>query len=128
MVMSHLKSILIPTGWFVEIEIARNLWERYNKGEAIAKVFNLDTSSEATMWKDRAFCELCRSVNYSFQKSKMTIVDKYTCSNQFMSHCQRENERGRTVPAVWSWIGGLMGTTCPVWHQYGRSEESSNPP
>jgi sulfite reductase alpha subunit-like flavoprotein/hemoglobin-like flavoprotein len=110
-------------GWFMGTEIARNLFEesRYGKAEAIARAFGLDTSTEQTLWRDRAFLELNVAVLYSFGKHKVTIVDHQTASRQFLVHDQREKRAGREVPAQWSWVvPSAGGSATPVWHHEMR--------
>lgn len=106
-------------GWFMGTEIARNLFEdkRYDRAEAIAGALGLDTSSETTLWRDRAFLELNAAVITSFQKARVTLVDHQTASRQFMIHEMREKRAGRECPAQWSWIvPAAGGSTTPVWH------------
>lgn len=110
-------------GWFMGTEIARNLWEekRYDRAEAIAAALGLDTSSEATLWRDRAFLELNVAVVHSFQQARITLVDHQTASRQFMIHDLREKKAGRECPAQWSWIAPAAGgSTTPVWHHEMR--------
>ena len=110
-------------GWFMGTEIARNLWEekRYDRAEAIAAALGLDTSSESTLWRDRAFLELNVAVIHSFAKARITLVDHQTASRQFMIHDQREKKAGRECPAQWSWIAPAAGgSTTPVWHHEMR--------
>ncbi len=110
-------------GWFMETEIARNLWEdwRYNKAEAIAQAMGLDTSSEQTLWRDRAFLELNVAVLHSFSKAKVTLVDHQTAAKQFITHDQREKRAGRECPAQWSWVvPPAGGCTTAAWHHEMR--------
>ncbi len=110
-------------GWFMGTEIARNLWEekRYDRAEAIAAALGLDTSSEATLWRDRAFLELNVAVVHSFQQARVTLVDHQTAARQFMIHDLREKKAGRECPAQWSWIAPAAGgSTTPVWHHEMR--------
>ncbi|MBC8152383.1 MAG: nitric oxide synthase oxygenase, partial [Bacteroidetes bacterium] len=110
-------------GWFMETEIARNLWEdgRYGQAEAIARAMGLDTSNEQTLWRDRAFLELSVAVLHSFSRAKVTLVDHHTASRQFLSHDQREKRAGRECPAQWSWVvPSAGGSTTPVWHHEMR--------
>jgi nitric oxide synthase oxygenase domain/subunit len=110
-------------GWFMGTEIARNLWEekRYDRAEAIASALGLDTSSEATLWRDRAFLELNVAILHSFQQARVTLVDHQTASRQFMIHDLREKKAGRECPAQWSWIAPAAGgSTTPVWHHEMR--------
>ena len=110
-------------GWFMETEIARNLWEanRYDQAEKIARVLGLDTSSEQTLWRDRAFLELNVAVLHSFSKAKVSLVDHQTASKQFMAHDLREKKAGRECPAQWSWVvPSTGGSSTPVWHHEMR--------
>lgn len=110
-------------GWFMETEIARNLWEedRYNQAVAIAQAMGLDTSSEQTLWRDRTFLELNAAVLHSFSKAKVTLVDHQTAARQFMNHDLREKRAGRECPAQWSWVvPSAGGSSTPVWHHEMR--------
>ncbi|MFD2935675.1 nitric oxide synthase oxygenase [Spirosoma flavum] len=110
-------------GWFMETEIARNLWEdgRYEKAGAIAQAIGLDTSSEQTLWRDRAFLELNAAVLHSFSKAKVTLVDHQTAARQFLTHDLREKRAGRECPAQWSWVvPSAGGSVTPVWHHEMR--------
>ncbi|MBP7242605.1 nitric oxide synthase oxygenase [Amaricoccus sp.] len=110
-------------GWFMGTEIARNLWEekRYDRAAQIAAALELDTSSEATLWRDRAFLELNVAIVHSFQQARVTLVDHQTASRQFMIHDLREKKAGRECPAQWSWIAPAAGgATTPVWHHEMR--------
>lgn len=110
-------------GWFMETEIARNLWEegRYNQAENIARALGLDTSSEQNLWRDRAFLELNVAVLHSFSKAKVSLVDHQTASKQFLAHDLREKKAGRECPAQWSWVvPAAGGSSTPVWHHEMR--------
>ena len=110
-------------GWFMETEISRNIWEdwRYDKAEAVARAMGIDTSSEQTLWRDRAFLELNVAVLHSFSKAKVTLVDHQTASRQFLMHDQREKRAGRECPAQWSWVTPPAGgSSSPVWHHEMR--------
>ncbi|AUD03325.1 nitric oxide synthase oxygenase [Spirosoma pollinicola] len=110
-------------GWFMETEIARNLWEdgRYEKASDIARAIGLDTSSEQTLWRDRAFLELNAAVLHSFSKARVTLVDHQTAARQFLTHDLREKRAGRECPAQWSWVvPSAGGSVTPVWHHEMR--------
>lgn len=110
-------------GWFMGTEIARNLFEerRYDRASDIARALNLDTSSESTLWRDRAFLELNTAIIHSFTQARVTLVDHQTASRQFMIHDLREKRAGRECPAQWSWIAPAAGgSTTPVWHHEMR--------
>jgi len=103
-------------GWFVDLEISRNLVERYGIGPEVAKICGFDTSNDSTGWRSMVLQAVSCAVTHSFQKKKFSIVDHYTVSTQFLTHVDREKQCGREVPAQWSWIGGFAGVHCPVWH------------
>lgn len=93
-------------GWYVEMEIARDLWERMEKQKEISRCFNLDVEDDTSNWQEIGFAELNRAIVYSFRKAKMSIVDHQTVCKQFLTHLDREKKVGREVPGQWSWIGG----------------------
>ncbi|MBN4004697.1 nitric oxide synthase oxygenase [Nostoc sp. LPT] len=110
-------------GWYMGTEIARDFLEdwRYDKMEEIAKVLNLDISSEQTLWRDRVALELNVAILHSFQKAKVTMVDHQSASRQYLAHDLREKRAGRECPADWSWIvPPAGGSACPVWHHSTR--------
>ncbi|MCX5582928.1 nitric oxide synthase oxygenase [Streptomyces erythrochromogenes] len=109
-------------GWYMGTEIgARNLvdTDRYNLLPAIAEHLGLDTSNEATLWRDRALVELNRAVLHSFNAADVKISDHHTESRHFLTHLEKEERQGRTVPADWSWIvPPVSGGITPVFHRY----------
>jgi hypothetical protein len=79
----------------------------------------LDTSTERSLWRDRALVELNRAVLWSFDRAGARISDHHTESRHFMSHCAREERAGREVPADWTWIvPPISGGATPVFHRY----------
>ncbi|APU16276.1 MULTISPECIES: nitric oxide synthase oxygenase [Actinoalloteichus] len=114
-------------GWYMGTEIgARNLadHDRYAMLPEVARRMGLDTSSEQTLWKDRALVELNRAVLHSFAKAEATITDHHTESERFLTHVSREEKAGRSCPADWSWIvPPLSGSLTPVFHRYYDTEE-----
>ena len=114
-------------GWYMGTEIgARNLadHDRYDLLPYIGKRMGLDTSSEATLWRDRALVELNRAVLYSFQQANVTITDHHTESQRFLTHLKKEEAAGRVCPADWSWIvPPVSGGITPVYHRYYDTEE-----
>ncbi len=100
---------------------ARNLVDegRYNLLPAVAARLGLDTSSEGTLWRDRALVELNVAVLHSFRAAGARISDHHTESRRFLAHLTREQRQGRTVPADWSWIvPPVSGGITPVFHRY----------
>ncbi|SEL48216.1 nitric-oxide synthase [Streptacidiphilus jiangxiensis] len=109
-------------GWYMGTEIgSRNLADRdrYDRLRAVAEVFGLDTSSERTLWRDRALVELNAAVLHSFTREQVTVADHHTESQRFLTHIEREKRYGRGVPADWSWIvPPLSGGATAVFHRY----------
>ena len=109
-------------GWYLGTEIgARNLADadRYDLLPVVAERMGLDTSSERTMWKDRALVELNVAVLHSFDAAGVTLADHHTESERFLSHLEREEAAGRVCPADWSWIvPPVSGGVTPVFHRY----------
>ncbi|HEU4412543.1 MAG TPA: nitric oxide synthase oxygenase [Polyangiaceae bacterium] len=111
-------------GWFMQSEIARNLWERYKVAGAVAGLFGLDTSESGNLWEDHAWNELNAAVLHSFRATKLSMVDHRNACHQFFTHVDRERKEGREVPAQWSWVvPAIGGSTLPLWHHEMRDFE-----
>ncbi|UAL48134.1 nitric oxide synthase oxygenase [Sutcliffiella horikoshii] len=94
-------------GWYMETEIgARNLADadRYNMLPKVASLMELDTSTNATMWKDKALIELNVAVVHSFKEKGVSIVDHHTAATQFKLFEEREAESCRHVTGEWAWL------------------------
>lgn len=108
-------------GWYMGTEIgARNLADtgRYNQLPNVAKLMGLDTTTNTSLWKDRALTELNVAVIHSYKKHGVSIVDHHTAAEQFMRFTQQEQNNGRKVTGNWSWlIPPMSPSTTPVWHR-----------
>jgi nitric-oxide synthase len=83
----------------------------------IAKQLGLDTSSNKTLWKDRALIELNIAVLWTFDRAGIRMVDHHTMADQFHRFTTAERRAGRTVNAEWSWIVPPMSPSAtPVYH------------
>ncbi|MEO2210031.1 nitric oxide synthase oxygenase [Paenibacillus amylolyticus] len=113
-------------GWYMGTEIgARNLADtfRYNMLPAVASAFGLNTSSETTLWKDRALVELNVAVLHSFKKAGVSIVDHHTAAAQFAMFEQREEKAGRELTGDWVWlIPPVSPATTHIFHSSYRNE------
>jgi nitric-oxide synthase len=116
-------------GWYMGTEIgARNLsdTERYNQLPAVAAAFGLPTTTNTTLWKDRALVELNVAVLHSFKKHGASIVDHHTASEQFLRFEKQEQSQGRTVTGRWSWlIPPMSPATTGIWHRGFDDQERS---
>lgn len=113
-------------GWYMGTEIgARNLADpfRYNKLPEVAKALGMDTSSETTLWKDRALVELNAAVLHSFKKAGVSIVDHHTAASQFALFEQRESQAGRELTGDWTWlIPPVSPATTHIFHKPYRNK------
>jgi nitric-oxide synthase len=109
-------------GWYMVTEVgSRDLGDaqRYDQLPAIADRMGLDTGSYRSLWKDRASTELNLAVLHSFAAAGVTMTDHHTESARFLEHLEREEQRGRSCPADWSWIvPPAASSATPVFHRY----------
>ena len=109
-------------GWYMCTEIgSRDLGDsgRYDQLPVIARHMGLSTSSDRTLWKDKAMTELNLAVLHSFSRAGVTISDHHTESVRFLQHVEREERQGRACPADWTWIvPPAASSTTPVFHRY----------
>ena len=108
-------------GYYMGTEIgARNLADanRYDRLPAIARYFGLDTSTERSLWRDRALVELNRAVLYSFDKAGISVGDHHNLGAQFEAFCTHESGKAREVTGDWSWLNSpLSGPQTPQFHR-----------
>jgi nitric-oxide synthase len=109
-------------GWYMGTEIgSRNLADsdRYDLLPTVAANLGLDTSTDRTLWRDRALVELNVAVLHSYEQAGVTIADHHTESHRFLKHVAKEERAGRVCPAEWSWIvPPLSGGSTAVFHRY----------
>jgi nitric-oxide synthase len=113
-------------GYYMGTEIgARNLADRdrYNLLPEVAGLFGLDTSSERTLWRDRALTELNRAVLHSFDEAGITIGDHHGLGEGFEQFCLAEEKAGREVTGDWVWLNPPMSSPqTPQFHREYRNE------
>jgi nitric-oxide synthase, bacterial len=118
-------------GWYMATEIgARNLAdsERYDMLGEVAERMGLDTSTDRTMWRDRAAVELTLAVQHSFDRAGVSMADHHGESQRFLRHLEREEGAGRRCPVDWSWIvPPISGGLTPVFHRYYDQPTDSGP-
>jgi nitric-oxide synthase len=109
-------------GWYMGTEIgARNLADadRYDLLPVIGERLGLDTSTDRTLWRDRALVELNRAVLWSYDQAGVRISDHHGEATRFLAHIASEERSGRATPADWSWIVPPMsGAATGVFHRY----------
>lgn len=116
-------------GWYMGTEIgARNLADedRYNMLPVIAENMGLNTSSNSSLWRDRALVELNVAVLYSFKEDGVSIVDHHTAAQQFKRFEVNEASANRTVTGNWTWlIPPLSPATTHIFHKpYDNTKKS----
>ena len=93
---------------------ANQLSIKGDKGEDVSV-----TTTDRTLWKDKAMTELNLAVLHSFTTAGITISDHHTESARFLRHIDREQRHGRACPADWTWIvPPAASSTTPVFHRY----------
>ncbi|UHA76302.1 nitric oxide synthase oxygenase [Paenibacillus sp. 481] len=118
-------------GWYMGTEIgARNLADeqRYHVLPVVASKMGLQTTSNYSLWKDRALVELNTAVLYSFKEAGVSIVDHHTAAQQFMRFEQLEQTAGRSITGDWTWlIPPISPAATPIFHhQYDNRQQSPN--
>lgn len=94
-------------GWYMGTEIgARNLADpdRYHMLPKVAELLKLDTSTNVSLWKDRALVELNAAVLHSFKAAGVSIIDHHTAAEQFRRFEQQEERSGRPLTGDWTWL------------------------
>ncbi|MFC6094836.1 nitric oxide synthase oxygenase [Saccharothrix lopnurensis] len=88
--------------WFVGSEIgARSLADEHAHGAAreVAEAMGLDTSTERSLWRDRAVVELNRAVLHSFDLAQVTITDHHAESLHRLSWLRSRQRPAGNRPA-----------------------------
>lgn len=117
-------------GWYMETEIGvRNFTDeyRYNKLKEIAEAFNLNTSTTASYWRDRALVEFNYAVYHSFKQSGISIVDHYNASKQFKKFEDNEKRFNRKVTGKWSWLAPPLSPSLVHNYHKGYDNEMRSP-
>lgn len=107
-------------GWYMGTEIgARNLADdyRYDYLPQIAKLMDLDHTSNRSLWKDKALVELNVAVLHSYHQAGVTLVDHHTAAKQFQVFEEQEKKAGRALTGDWTWlIPPVSPATTHVFH------------
>jgi len=94
-------------GWYVGTEIGSRDFgdeDRYDRLPTIADRLGLDTTTDRSLWKDRALTVLNRAVLHSFERHGVRIVDHHTAAEQFARFEDEEDAAGRSVTGDRSWL------------------------
>jgi nitric-oxide synthase, bacterial len=114
-------------GWYMGTEIgARNLADvdRYNMLPRVADLFGMDTSFNATLWKDKALIELNIAVLHSFKSAGVSIVDHHTAAQQFKLFEEKEAKQERKVTGDWTWlIPPLSPAATHIFHKPYKNDK-----
>jgi nitric-oxide synthase len=114
-------------GWYMGTEIgARNLADvdRYNLLPHVASLMALNTTTNTSLWKDKALVELNIAVLHSFKQAGVSIVDHHTAAEQFKRFEQLESTSGRKLTGDWGWlIPPVSPATTHIFHsKYNNSQ------
>ena len=108
-------------GWYMGTEVgARNFGDtdRYDMLPAVARVFDLDTSSDRQLWRDRALVELNRAVLHSYDLAGVQMGDHHELGRQFERFCQAEENQQRGVTGDWAWLSPpVSASSTPQFHR-----------
>ncbi|GAB6991217.1 nitric oxide synthase oxygenase [Paenibacillus pini] len=108
-------------GWYMVTEIgARNLADeqRYNLLPQVASLMGLSTTTETTLWRDRALVEMNVAVLHSFKQAGVSMVDHHTAATQFRLFEEREAKAKRPLTGNWTWlIPPVSPATTHIFHQ-----------
>ncbi|WP_063741249.1 nitric oxide synthase oxygenase [Saccharothrix syringae] len=88
--------------WFVGSEIGtRSLADEHACGAAreVAEALGLDTTTERSLWRDRAAVELNRAVLHSFDLARVTITDHHSESRHRLSWLRSRQRPAGNRPA-----------------------------
>lgn len=108
-------------GWYTSPEIGtRNLCDenRYNLMPEVAKRMGLDTSTNSTLWKDKAMVHLNVAVLHSYQKASVSIVDHHSASDAYSKFMVSEHQTRGGCPSDWIWlVPPIGGALTSIYHQ-----------
>ena len=119
------------TGWYMATEIGSRDFgdrDRYDRLPEIADRLGLDTTTDRSLWKDRALAELNRAVLHSFDAHGIRIVDHHTAAEQFKQFEQDEAAAGRSVTGDKSWLlpPNASSTTHIFYQEYDDTVREPN--
>jgi nitric-oxide synthase len=108
-------------GWYMGTEVgSRDLGDtdRYDVLPAVAERLGLDTSTDRSLWKDRATTVVNRAVIHSYDDHGVRIVDHHTAAEQFVRFEREEEAAGRAVTGDRSWlVPPHAASTTPVFYE-----------
>lgn len=118
-------------GWYMGPEIgARNFGDtyRYDMLPVVAKKLGLDTTTDRTLWRDRALIELNIAVLHSYDRAGVTMMDHHAAGHAFDKFEAMELDAGRPVHARWNWIvPPISGSAVTIFHRDGWQDIELKP-
>jgi len=118
-------------GWYMATEIGSRDFgdtDRYDKLPEIGERLGLETTTDRSLWKDRALTELNRAVLHSFDAHGVRIVDHHTAADQFKQFERDEQAANRSVTGDRSWlVPPNASSTTHVYHnEYDNTVREPN--
>ncbi|MCS5691017.1 nitric oxide synthase oxygenase [Cyanobium sp. FGCU-6] len=118
-------------GFYMGTEIgARNFadLDRYNQLPLIAARLGLDTSSERSLWRDRAVVELNVAVLHSYAQAGVRMADHHTLTRSFMEFSASEHQCGRSVQVDRRYVvPPISASLTPTFHASFDGEQILKP-
>ena len=101
-------------GWYASTEVVRDLCdeERYNILPRLAALLGLDTSKNASLWRDRAQLVMSEAVLHSFAHAKVAMVDHHTMIEGFYEWYLNELSDRGYCPGNWKWVIPPQTSSC----------------
>ena len=107
-------------GFYMGTEIGASNFgdrDRYNQLPLIAQGLGLDTSSERTLWRDRAVVELNVAVLHSYEQAGVRMADHHTLTQSFMEFSASEHQCGRPVQVEPRYVvPPISASLTPTYH------------
>lgn len=109
------------SGWYMGTEIAaRNFTDtnRYDLLPEIAERIGLDTSSDRTLWRDKAMIMLNEAVLLSYDRAGVKMADHHEAGHEFLDFCRAEQSLGREPYGKWMWlVPPISGSGTPLYQE-----------
>jgi nitric oxide synthase oxygenase domain/subunit len=118
-------------GFYMGTEVgARNFGDidRYNQLPLIAEKLGLDTTTERSLWRDRAVVELNVAVLHSYAQAGVRMADHHTLTRSFMEFSADEHRCGRSVQVDPRYVvPPISASLTPTFHTSFDGEQILKP-